>query len=150
MLVHQRHPNTVCRICNKSIYRRPVELHKNQGNAFCSARCYGISCRKEKPCTICGTPILAGANKKTCSRRCANKQRTGLLYKLNRPKDKVIYQKGLKMRLMDERGKKCQRCGYDNEKILNVHHINRDRKHNDLKNLELICPNCHAEEHYGK
>ena len=98
---------------------------------------------------MCGTLILASANKKTCSRACANKSRVGNLYKIGRPsKDKVKDQRMLKRRLIEERGHECERCGYEKTEILNVHHKNRDRSHNDLSNLELICPNCHGEEHY--
>jgi 5-methylcytosine-specific restriction endonuclease McrA len=112
--------------------------------------CYGISCRKEKPCVICGKPILAGLHSKTCSRSCANKHRTGIQYKMNRPKDKVKYYKALKTRLIKIRGRTCEKCGYNKIEILQVHHIDKDRNNNDLANLELICPNCHFEEHYLK
>jgi 5-methylcytosine-specific restriction endonuclease McrA len=43
---------------------------------------------------------------------------------------------------------KCERCGYDDKPgILQVHHKDRDRENNALSNLEVLCPNCHAEEH---
>ncbi|MBI2551090.1 HNH endonuclease [Candidatus Uhrbacteria bacterium] len=29
-----------------------------------------------------------------------------------------------------------------------MHHKDRNREHNQLENLELICPNCHYEEHF--
>ncbi|MBI3573571.1 hypothetical protein HY090_00790 [Candidatus Kaiserbacteria bacterium] len=29
-----------------------------------------------------------------------------------------------------------------------MHHKDRNRNNNSLGNLELICPNCHYEEHY--
>lgn len=42
----------------------------------------------------------------------------------------------------------CNRCGYDEEKrILVVHHKNHDREDNDISNLEILCPNCHAIHH---
>lgn len=110
--------------------------------------CYGISCRKEKPCIICGKPILAGLNKKTCSRTCANKHRAGIKYKINRPRDKVVSYQRQKIRLLKQRGKICERCGYGKFEILQVHHRDRNRLNNNLENLELICPNCHFEEHY--
>ena len=110
--------------------------------------CYGISCRKEKPCIICGKPILSGANKKTCSRSCANKHRAGIKYKLNRPRDKVKSYQALKIRLLKVKGGNCERCGYNKYEILQVHHKDRNRFNNELDNLELICPNCHFEEHY--
>ncbi len=51
---------------------------------------------------------------------------------------------------MSQRGKQCEKCGYKKFEILQVHHIDRDRNHNELDNLELICPNCHYEEHLLK
>ncbi len=96
---------------------------------------------------MCGKLILASQNKKTCSRSCANKNRAGIKYGLKSPDDKAKAQKSLKIRLLKNRGLKCERCGYDKFEILQVHHINRDRSDNRLENLELICPNCHCEEH---
>jgi hypothetical protein len=46
---------------------------------------------------------------------------------------------------------KCERCGYDKyPEILEVHHKDRSRKNGTSANLELLCPNCHAEEHFLK
>ena len=123
-------------------------MEKNNGRLFCGLACYGIANRKEKPCVICGKLILAGANKKTCSRGCANKNRAGIKYKIGSPRDKVKDQRSVKLRLIAARGKKCERCGFSRIEILHVHHKDRNRTHNELDNLELICPNCHAEEHY--
>lgn len=145
---YKRKPNISCLVCGKKIYRRPVEIKRNNGRVFCSVVCYGKSCRKETPCSICGKPILAGLNKKTCSRSCANKHREGIKYKLNRPKDKVKTQGLLKIRLLKIRGSKCERCGFEKYEILQIHHKDKNRNNNDLNNLELICPNCHSEEHY--
>lgn len=45
-------------------------------------------------------------------------------------------------------GAKCNKCGYDKHpKILEVHHKDRDRTNNKVENLEVLCPNCHMEEH---
>ena len=148
MTEYKRNPNTSCIVCYKPIYKRKVEIERNKGRVFCSMACYGLACRKERPCVICGKPILASANKKTCSRACANKHRIGIKYKLNRPKDKVKSYQGLKIRLLKQRGKKCERCGYSKYEILQVHHKDKNRSNNELNNLELICPNCHFEEHY--
>jgi predicted nucleic acid-binding Zn ribbon protein len=143
-----RHPNTTCSVCSKPVYRRPVEIER--GRVFCSKECYGIACRKESPCAVCGTPILANKHRKTCSRACSNTHRTGVRYNRGRPKDKVKDQRAAKLRVLAVRGQKCERCGYDKKEILNIHHKDRNRKNNDLDNLELLCPNCHAEEHYLK
>jgi hypothetical protein len=106
-----------------------------------------MACRKEQPCIVCGRLILASMHKKTCSRSCANRHRAGISYKINRPRDKVKSQRALKIRLLEERGMKCGRCDYKRQEILQVHHIDRNRSNNDMSNLELICPNCHYEEH---
>lgn len=145
---YKRNPNTFCIICKKPIYRRPVQLKRNKGNAFCSMSCYGTSCRKETPCVICGKLILAGLHKKTCSRGCSNKHRAGIKYKQNSPRDKVKNYQALKIRLLKRDGKSCVGCGYNKQEILQVHHKDKDRSNNDLDNLELICPNCHFEKHY--
>ena len=145
---YKRNPNTKCSLCCKVIYRRPGQLQQSGGRAYCGVVCYGISCREEKPCVVCGKPVLAGLNKKTCSRSCANTHRAGVLYKMGSPRDKVKSLQALKLRLLKSRGTKCERCDYNKHEILQVHHKDRNRSNNELKNLALICPNCHAEEHF--
>ncbi len=148
MVEYKRNPNTECIICNKPVYRRPMELKRSNGRAFCGQTCYGISCRRENPCTVCKTPILGGLHKKTCSRACANKHRAGIKYKLGRPRDKAKDCRALKLRLLRHRGEKCERCSYNKVTILQAHHKDRNKKNNTLDNLELLCPNCHMEEHH--
>ena len=45
----------------------------------------------------------------------------------------------------------CNRCGYDAlERMLDVHHRDKNRSHNRLENLEVLCVWCHALEiRYG-
>lgn len=54
----------------------------------------------------------------------------------------------LKSSIMNTGKKSCERCGYNKYKILQIHHKNRNRNDNSIENLEIICPNCHYEEHY--
>ncbi len=147
MVEYIRNPNTNCCVCHKPVYKRPSQIKLNHGKVYCGLECYGISCRREKPCIICGKPVLAGLNKKTCSRSCSNKLRIGTHYHGGYSRSKVKNYQSLKMRLIAQRGKKCERCGYGKLEILQVHHVNKDRNNNELSNLELICPNCHYEEH---
>ncbi len=140
--LYKRKPNTICVICKKPIYKRPFYIKLNQGRVFCSQSCYGVSCRKEKACVVCGKLILAGLNKRTCGRACANTNRAGIKYHVGSPRDKVKSQQALKLRLLKERGNVCERCGYSKYEILQVHHKNRDRKNNSLENLEFLLEPC--------
>ena len=75
----------------------------------------------------------------------------------------------LKHFLVEYKGGKCERCGYNkcegalqfhhlnpNEKDFNISHINLSRQFDKEKILKevdkciLLCANCHAEEHYLK
>ncbi len=146
----KRNPNTTCVTCGTPIYRRPGVLKQSHNKVYCSSVCYGISNRKENPCIVCGVLILAGSNKKTCSRSCANTNRAGIVYSGRRPKDKVVTARLLKARLVSIRGSRCERCDFSIIQVIQVHHRDRIREHNSLDNLELLCPNCHASEHYLK
>lgn len=42
-------------------------------------------------------------------------------------------------------GKICSRCGAT--KRIGVHHKDRNRRNNDLENLEVLCKRCHQLEH---
>ena len=147
---YKRKPNTKCIICEKQIYRRPIVLERSKGKAFCGQACYGVSCRKEKPCIICNKLILSSLHRITCSRGCSNIHREGIKYGLGRPKDKVEEIRSIKIRLLQNRGEKCERCGYSKAEVLQVHHKDKNNKNNEFNNLEIICPNCHYEDHYLK
>ena len=148
--LYKRKSNTKCTICGKEIYRRPVQLEQSGGKSYCGSVCFGLSCRNEKPCVICNKLILSGLNRITCSRTCSNINRTGNKYKLGKPKDKAETFRLIKIELISIKGGKCERCDYGKSEILQVHHKDRNRKNNNLDNLELICPNCHYEDHYLK
>jgi hypothetical protein len=147
-----RKPNCTCKICGTPIYRRAFEIERNKGNVYCSQRCFGLASQKIRVCPVCGKEFLSKRNRKTCSHACANIGRTGITYKqLGRPrKDRVEDARALKKRLVDSHGSRCQRCGYSDVNILVIHHIVRrcDGGTNDPENLELVCPNCHAEIHF--
>jgi len=145
-----RIPNIKCFVCGKAVYRRPSQIKKSAGILFCSLECNGENNKKYTKCIICAKKILASKNSKTCSRICSNKLRGGIKYKVGRPRDKVFTARSLKTRLFEKRGQMCERCGYESKNILQVHHKNRNNKDNRLENLEIICPNCHCEEHYGE
>lgn len=64
---------------------------------------------------------------------------------------KTIQTNKLRHKLIKEGLKeaKCERCGnveWNGLPIpLEVHHKNGDKENNELNNLEILCPNCHAQ-----
>ena len=88
-------------------------------------------------------------------------------YKLSPDRKKVQYflRKGsligshkLRLRLLRDKVKewRCEQCGntmWLGQPIpIELHHVNGDRFDNRIKNLQLLCPNCHAltDNHAGK
>lgn len=141
-----RRPNAACLVCEKPVYRRPADLAKSNGRAYCGQKCYGKACRKEHPCPVCGTTVLASQHTKCCSRDCADRIRTSTV---GRKRGERRSWQDLRLERIARIGR-CERCGYDTEpQILNAHHrIPRSRGGVDTDdNMELLCPNCHAIEH---
>ena len=65
-------------------------------------------------------------------------------------KSSIINSHKLKLRLIKEGVKRwrcegCSKTTWRGSPIpLELHHINGDKKDNRLKNLQILCPNCHA------
>ena len=142
-----RKPNCKCFVCKNEIYRRPSQI--KFGRVFCSMKCSGIDQRKLKICPICSMEYTGV--KKTCSRKCANKNRTGTKYTGKNIYNKYIKGSILKEKLASINNGVCHECHNDNYNILQVHHkIERcNGGTDDLDNLLLLCPNCHMTHHHG-
>ena len=44
--------------------------------------------------------------------------------------------------------KKCILCKIEDFKVLSVHHIDKNRKNNNISNLTWVCQNCHYLIHH--
>lgn len=114
----KKQPNSKCHMCSKLFYRSPSSLNTKTGYVFCSRVC------KEEAQTI----------------------KAGNLFKIphygteNKNYRKIAFDTFLNQ---------CNRCGYNKyPEVLVVHHVDRNRSNNNSKNLEILCPTCHMEEHY--
>ena len=73
-----------------------------------------------------------------CSITCGNRHKANLLVTEN--------SKNYRLKAFQKYPHKCACCGYDeDERILEVHHIDSDRNNNDIENLMILCPNCHRK-----
>lgn len=57
-----------------------------------------------------------------------------------------LRRKLLREGLKEHRCERCKNTMWNGTKIpLEVHHKDGDKSHNTIDNLELLCPNCHAQ-----
>ncbi|MFA6274253.1 MAG: HNH endonuclease [Candidatus Paceibacterota bacterium] len=152
--------DAICGFCCKKFKRKKSQLKLSEKH-YCSIVCQKEGRKKGKTvkCFMCNKFIYKSlkdlknskSKKYFCSQICSNKwigikQRDknhpnwkggGSSYKnlLKRTKTKPV----------------CISCGKDDIRILCVHHLNKNRKNNDIKNLAWLCRNCHFLVHnYSK
>ena len=108
-----------CAYCHKKFMRAPSNIQKSKsGLLFC--------CREHKD--------------------LAQRIDTGEQFQIMRP---AHYNTGI-FTYRDKAYKaylhECAICGWnEDDSILEVHHIDEDRNHNDLNNLIILCPTCHRK-----
>ena len=132
-----------CEICGKQFNHISSRASVAK---YCSTKCYNKAQSKKGrttyECRHCGKAFKApkSHNRIYCSKECVNKGHKSIWKATYTTVRKVLKRKGLI--------EKCQRCGYSKmPNLLGVHHKDRNRLNNDLSNLEILCPNCHSEEH---
>ena len=143
-----------CEGCGTTFEAAASEVKR--GNArFCSLKCSNSRPRKNKThnskCAACGETFYRMPSKRKlpflfCCRACKdNAQRIDSGISFRRPSH---YSTGIthyRAKAFRHYGKTCADCGYDkHEQMLDVHHIDRNRKHNKLENLVVLCVWCHA------
>lgn len=105
----------------------------------------------KKVCPVCQTEFestIGNKNEKTtCSYACSNTHFRSGINAPNYKQEKAFNYRSF----MKKEGKltACEKCGYDKfVEVLHVHHIDRNHKNTDIKNLAVLCPTCHAEDHF--
>lgn len=134
-LARKNRAHHVCPLCQKE------DLNKNK-----------IKC----VCDYCGKEYYISPSRDTsefhfCSRECkdsAQRLASGSKFDNLRP-EHYGQTNGIasyRTRAFYSYPHQCAVCGWaEDEEILEVHHIDEDRQHNNIENLIILCPNCHRK-----
>lgn len=129
-----------CSGCGKEFKRHAGHLTQR----YCSVKCRDTKSEPPRRCKFCDREFTARRPTMLyCSRACGAR---------NRFKGKQTYQVSTRAKaaLMSD-DPQCGRCGYHKVAgILQIHHKDRNKRNNTPENVELVCPNCHEEEHFAK
>lgn len=146
----------ICDFCGKKFKRKKSQLKLSKKH-FCSAYCSDQGRRSGKiiKCFVCKKlvykPIKDLKNSRSkkyfCGKNCSGKWIGEQQRAKNHPnwKGGEYSYKDLFKRTSSK--KICFSCGKDDIRILCVHHIDKNRKNNDVKNLMWLCRNCHFLVH---
>ncbi len=148
-----------CKICGKGFYVKPSHLKRGWGK-YCSKKCQNKGQERGKffYCGQCSKKIWrtprdlkhSKSGKCFCSKSCQTLWRNKLYSGSNHP----FWNGGLnkyRLILLDAKVPMvCNKCGYDNERVLVAHHKDKNRGNKNIKNLEWLCRNCHYLIHKGK
>lgn len=148
-----------CSACGVEILKESKHIVQNEKNGhknYCSKACsnVGQKTRVISYCKKCGKRFerrksSVERNKSGnyfCSRTCsASFNNQGI----NRWKSKGVGVRAYRQRALNHYGASCKVCGYNIEPCLEVHHVDGNRRHNQVENLMVLCPTHHTEIENG-
>lgn len=155
-----------CLHCQKETYVETREVKRGNGKFCgrpCSAQHRAANLTPPEPnvkCAFCSKEFYKNTSKQTgsksqlyfcCRGHKDEAQRIGGIEAIQPDHYGRISENTYRRIAFAIKPKKCERCGYAaHEAAIVVHHIDRNRSNNDISNLEILCANCHAIEHYGE
>lgn len=83
-----------------------------------------------------------------CSRSCANGTNNSLFRLWENNPNFINGNTTYRQYKLKFSNKCCEICNISDVRVLQVHHIDKNRKNNKLENLMLLCANCHLITHY--
>ena len=146
-----------CKNCGKSFKRKPPQIERSKAH-FCSTSCQHETKKSGelKGCFICGKEIYRQSKflkksqsgkffcSKNCSLRWQNTEFVGEKHP-NWINGNYSYRSVLKKAGVIQF---CRLCGKDDQRILAVHHLDKNRQNNVKTNLVYLCHNCHHLAHH--
>lgn len=150
-----------CTKCDKDFEcsTRKFNLNKkNNYKTYCSNKCKidGQKTSLNLKCTTCNKDVerrvsqleKSKSKKVFCSTSCAAKTNNRAKIGIKHPSftDGKASYRNTKLRSLTYII--CEKCGIDDIRVLEVHHIDKNRDNNKLENLKIFCANCHLIVHY--
>lgn len=141
-----------CAQCGKTYFLDKWKAR--EGRKFCSKACQHKARSKYESrnisCCVCNKPLKRTPAKQQFDRHYCGYECMGKGKRLAAPRTNKFENVRTWLSRFD-RISKCERCGFDDAPgILVVHHKDRNRENNQMDNLEVLCPNCHAVEHLAE
>lgn len=143
-----------CAICKKEFW---IPKHRFNRSSFCSLDCRnkGHSNKQKYNCAQCNKELLRSPSKTRqsksglffCNRECKELAQSIGGIKEIQPDHYGETHYSYRVKAFKHYEAKCCKCGYDEKKkMLDVDHIDSNRKNNELDNLQVLCVWCHAEK----
>jgi hypothetical protein len=140
----------ICPSCEQPFWARWDAVRKKH-ITFCSRECVNVWQRRNKVrvvCPECGKERWCRQSKvrRYCSMACYQSRR-------DREHQERIVQGHVFASSRSVRGgamkDNCQLCGYNKcPGILQLHHLDQNKKNNVPENMLCVCPTCHMEIHF--
>jgi hypothetical protein len=164
-------PNTSCGYCSKEFYRQESKKRSKSGLYFCS-REHQSAAFSDGSIDVKPGPPVGPSGQSECVRPGCNIRTKNEYCKNCSPARQIELwlsgdlqatwsgstkepKKFVKQYLLDTRGDRCEKCGWDEKapdgrSIIQMDHIDGNYLNNALENLQLLCPNHHAmTDNYG-
>lgn len=157
--------NHVCQFCQQT-FNVLLKEHNRGGGLYCSKKCVSESLKKTRinneKCNLCNAEFyITNSRKKAsksqfvfCSRKCKNKaQAIGNGFDSMLPSHYGLSDSGksetYRRIAFENHPNHCHDCQWNvHLAVLDVHHIDLNRKNNSPENLMILCPTCHTVRHY--
>lgn len=149
-----------CAFCKKQAISRTRGKKKAK---YCSHKCAYLGQRKriKVSCHVCKKDVLRTKSKLKnsssglyfCSRKCKNKAQSlkfGCKEIMPNHYGTSKGRENYKNLIKNKKNPHCKDCNEKRRYLLLIHHKDGDKRNNTLKNLEILCGNCHIRRHLVK
>ncbi len=144
-----------CDYCGNIFFRQKRFYKFLNEKQFCSPTCKGLYNETiiKITCAHCKKEFTRSVNKLKnsksgiyfCCRACKDKAQSYI--KEIQPNHYGTGESNYRSKALNNLPNKCDICGISDKDVLIVHHRDKNRDNNSIKNLQILCANCHLKIH---